>query len=49
MNKTEKEQIIHQKKMTRKGLRKIIQQLLLICYMLKNEYISWLHFKTKLK
>ena len=30
-------------------LRKIIQQFLLMCYMLKNKYISCLHFKTQHK
>ena len=35
--------------MTEKSLRKIIIKLLLMCYMLKNEYISGLHFKTQLK
>ena len=31
-----------------KKIRKIIQQLLVMCYMLKNEYMLFLHFKTQL-
>ena len=45
-----REQIVYQRKMTGKSLKKKInQQLLLICYMLKNEQISCLHFKRQLK
>ena len=32
--------------MIEKSLRELIQQLFLMCYMLNNEYISSLHFKT---
>ena len=49
INITGKEEIIHQEKRTEKSLRKIIQQLLLMCYMLKNKYISHLQFKTQCK
>ena len=35
--------------MTGKHLRKVIQQLLLMYYVLKNEYISWLHFLSKIQ
>ena len=42
--------VIHQKKMiTGKSLRKMMQEMLLMCYKLKNEYIFCLHFKTQLK
>ena len=36
MNLTQKKQITHQAKMTEKGLRKIIQKLLLMYYVLKK-------------
>ena len=35
--------------MTGKSVRKIIKQLLRMCYVLKNAYKPCLHFKTQLK
>ena len=46
---TEREYVVHQEKMTEKNFREIIQQLFFLeYYMLKNEYISCLSFKTQL-
>ena len=44
-----KELITNQEKLLGKRLRKVVQQLLLMCYRLKDKYISWLHLKTQLK